>query len=155
MNAEIDTLIAALRRLPDQLAELTAELSTQQLTTVFIPGEWTVAQNVHHVVDSHLNSYIRCKLIITEDRPTLRPYDQDLWAAVPDSGEADINISLALLRSLHERWARFWESLPADAWQRVGLHPESGELTLAMILPMYVAHGEAHLDQIRRTLAAA
>ena len=147
-------LIAELRRLPEQVADLVAGLSDRQLTTAFLDGEWTVAQNVHHLVDSHSNSYIRCKLIATEERPTLRPYDQDAWAALPDGSEADLAVSLAILRALHERWARFWERLPADDWGRVGLHPESGEMTLDSILSSYVDHGAGHLDQIRRTLAA-
>lgn len=147
-------LIEAIRRLPAQLAALVAPLSAEQLTTPYLAGEWTVAQNVHHLLDSHMNSYVRCKLILTEERPTLRPYDQDAWAALPDARGADLADSLAGLRALHARWTRFWEALPEAAWERPGHHPESGEVTLASLLASYAAHGEGHLDQIRRTLAA-
>lgn len=147
-------LIEAIRRLPEQLAELVGGLSPQQLTTHYLAGEWTVAQNVHHLLDSHMNSYVRCKLIMTEDRPALRPYDQDAWADLPDASAADLSYSLAALRGLHARWVRFWEALPEQAWARAGYHPENGDMTLAQILEQYAAHGEGHLDQIRRTLAA-
>ena len=83
-------------------------------------------QNVHHLADSHMNSYIRCKLMATEDHPTLKPYDQDLWAAFPDAQKADISGSMAILKSLHERWVEFFESLPVEAWSRTGFHPSVG-----------------------------
>jgi hypothetical protein len=153
-SAERAALIATVAALPERLAALTAGLSEAELTTHFLEGEWTVAQNVHHLVDSHANSYVRCKLIATEDRPTLKPYDQDAWAALPDAQQADIQVSLAILRGLHRRWVQFWGSLPEDAWERAGLHPESGVVTLERMLRTYADHGEGHLDQIRRTLAA-
>jgi DinB family protein len=147
-------LIDKIRALPDQLAKLTENLSHEQLTTPYLHGEWTVAQNVHHLADSHMNSYIRCKLMATEDHPALKPYDQDRWATFSDAQSAEIAISLALLRSLHTRWVEFWEQLPDDAWARSGFHPESGPITLADQLRIYAAHGEGHIDQINRTLAA-
>jgi DinB superfamily len=154
MSTERADLINALRSLPDQLEALVSGLSPEELTTAYLASEWTVAQNVHHLFDSHANSYIRCKLIATEDRPPLKPYKQDDWAAMPDASEADITVSLALLRGLHTRWARFWEQLPEASWSRSGLHPEYGEMSLDGILRSYVKHGLGHLDQISRTLAA-
>ncbi|MBX0327969.1 DinB family protein [Oscillochloris sp. ZM17-4] len=148
-------LIAKIRSLPDQLESLVAGLSPEQLGGAYLAGEWTVAQNVHHLFDSHANSYIRCRLILTEDSPPLKPYKQDAWAALPDASDPDISVSLRLLRALHARWARFWESLPEDAWARSGVHPEYGTMSLADMLRSYTDHGEAHLDQITRTLAAA
>ena len=121
-QAQIDKV----RALPTLVARLTDGLSATQLTTHYLPDEWTVAQNVHHLVDSHLNSYVRCKLIATEERPTFRPYDQDRWAALPDAAQADIADSLALLRHLHARWVVFWESLSEADWGRTGFHPDSG-----------------------------
>jgi hypothetical protein len=146
--------IAAIAGLPAKLEALVAGLSAEELTTPYLAGEWTVAQNVHHLVDSHANSYIRCKLILTEERPPLKPYDQDAWAALPDGSAAELGDSLAILRGLHARWARFWEQLPEAAWERSGDHPENGPMSLARILQVYAEHGEGHLDQIRRTLAA-
>ncbi len=149
-----ERLIHKFKVLPEQVAALVRGLTTAELTTPYLPGEWTVAQNVHHLVDSHVNSYIRCKLILTEEHPTLKPYNQDDWAALPDARAADVTASLALLRALHSRWVEFWQSLPDEAWPRTGFHPESGTVTLADQLTGYADHGEGHLDQIQRTLAA-
>jgi DinB superfamily len=147
-------LIDKIRRLPAQIEALVSGLSEPQLTTHFLAGEWTVAQNVHHLADSHMNSYIRCKLILTEENPPLKPYDQDAWANLPDAQSADLSTSLALLQQLHARWVTFWETLPDDAWPRIGFHPANGPMTLDDILRSYADHGEAHIDQITRTLAA-
>ncbi len=153
MNGEKE-LIEALRTFPARLSQLVSGLSDEQLTTHYLPNEWTVAQNVHHLADSHINSYIRCKLIATEDHPPLKPYDQDAWAMMVDGQSADLSTSLALLSALHTRWAQFWENLPSADWDRTGYHPENGAMSLRSILPFYVAHGDGHIDQINRTLAA-
>jgi len=148
------TLIDKIRRLPGQIAALVTDLTDAQLISHPLAGEWSVAQNVHHLADSHMNSYIRCKLIATEDHPTLKPYDQDVWATLTDASAPDVAVSLALLAALHSRWVNFWENLPADAWARTGFHPEAGTVTLDDQLRLYAAHGESHIDQITRTLAA-
>ena len=147
-------LIGKIRALPGEVERLVAGLTPEQLTTAYLPGEWTVAQNVHHLVDSHLNSYVRCKLIATEEQPTFRPYDQDLWAVLPDAAQADIADSLAILRHLHARWVVFWEALGEADWTRTGFHPESGVVTLVDQLRLYAEHGEGHLEQMTRTLRA-
>jgi hypothetical protein len=140
--------------LPQQVTELTAELTPKQLTSHFLEGEWSVAQNVHHLADSHLNSYIRLKLILTEENPTIRPYDQDLWAETAEANSPDLTASLTLLRGLHQRWCDLFASLDESQWQRTGIHPESGVITPTSLLMTYAEHGEAHLDQMQRTLAA-
>lgn len=147
-------LIDKIRRLPGQIARLVDGLTDDQLTGHFLAGEWSVAQNVHHLADSHMNSYIRCKLIATEEHPTLKPYDQEIWAELADASGPDVAVSLSLLTALHSRWVVFWENLPADAWSRTGFHPESGDISLDDLLESYAAHGEAHIDQITRTLGA-
>jgi hypothetical protein len=147
-------LIEKIRELPERLREQVSGLTDAQLTTHFLAGEWTVAQNVHHLADSHMNSFIRMRLILTEERPPLKPYDQDRWAELADSGTTALNESLGILEGLHRRWVRLFESLAAADWQRAGLHPEIGEVTIADILRIYAAHGEGHLEQIERTLAA-
>jgi hypothetical protein len=147
--------IEKIRALPDEMADLTAGLTSVQLTTPYLAGEWSVAQNVHHVADSHMNSYIRLKLILAEDHPTLRPYDQDRWAATPEANLPDLGASLTLLAGLHARWATLFEGLSEEQWSRTGFHPENGNVSVEDILRSYAAHGEGHLDQIRRTLAAA
>lgn len=149
-----DELIERVRALPERLERAVAGLSAEQLTTHYLAGEWTVAQNVHHLADSHMNAYIRSRLILTEENPTLKPYDQDRWAELPDARQADLTTSLALLRAIHARWVSFWEALDEGAWERVGYHPADGVVTLGGILRSYADHGEAHLDQIGRTLAA-
>lgn len=153
-DAQRQSCIDQIRQLPSQIADLVRDLTPAQLTARPLPGEWSVAQNVHHLADSHMNSYIRCKLILTEENPTLKPYDQDAWAALPDAQSADIAVSLTLLTQLHQRWVLFWEALPSDAWARTGFHPENGAITLEMQLQLYAAHGLAHVEQIMRTLAA-
>jgi hypothetical protein len=147
--------IDQIRRLPDELAALTSNLSPAQLITQYLAGEWSVAQNVHHVADSHMNSYIRLKLILAEEQPTLRPYDQDVWATTPEANLPDLSASLLLLAGLHARWATLFEGLDDAQWTRTGFHPENGVVSVEDILRSYAAHGIGHLDQIRRTLAAA
>ncbi|NJM09056.1 metal-dependent hydrolase [Candidatus Gracilibacteria bacterium] len=146
--------IEAIRQLPAQIAKLVRDLDHEALSTPFLHGEWTIAQNVHHLFDSHANSYIRCKLIATEEHPPLKPYDQDAWAALPDASVGDVSVSLAGLHALHSRWAYFWETLPDASFARSGLHPERGAITLDFLLRVYAEHGLAHIDQITRTLAA-
>ena len=147
-------LIDKIRRLPGQIAELVEGLTDAQLTTRPLAGEWSVAQNVHHLADSHMNSYIRCKLIATEDHPTLKPYAQEIWAELADASGPEVAVSLALLTALHSRWVVFWEKLPVDAWSRTGFHPVNGNVSLDDLLESYAAHGESHIEQITRTLAA-
>lgn len=146
--------IEKIRSLPTQLEAIVQNLSDADLHTHFIEGEWTVAQNVHHLADSHMNSFIRLKLILTEDNPPLKPYLQEKWAELPDSCNLPVVSSLALLKGLHERWCILLSQLQADDWQRSGLHPEIGAVTPDDLLRIYAGHGEDHIDQIKRTLAA-
>jgi DinB superfamily len=152
--AALQECITKIRRLPQQVADFTAPLTPAQLTTQFLAGEWSVAQNVHHLADSHMNSYIRLKLILTEENPTIRPYDQDAWAMTQEANSPDLHASLTLLRGLHQRWADLFDGLTADEWQRTGRHPESGVITPGTLAKDYAEHGEGHLDQMQRTLAA-
>jgi hypothetical protein len=148
-------MIETIRNFPDDLEALVSGLSEADLHTHYLDGEWTVAQNVHHLADSHMNSVIRLKLALTEDIPTIRPYDQDAWAELPDSHAIPLASSLMILRGLHERWCILWDSLDEAQWQRRYLHPETGrEATLERLLELYDEHCKAHIDQITRTLAA-
>lgn len=147
-------LIEKIRSFPAQLEAQVSALSEAQLTTRFLAGEWTVAQIVHHLADSHVNAFVRVKLILTEDRPTLKPYNQNAWAETAEAGSASIQGALAILRGLHQRWVTLFESLKDADWGRVGVHPEAGEITLDDILTTYANHGEAHLAQINKTLTA-
>lgn len=145
--------IEKIRQLPTQVRELVKNLTDEQLTTPFLKHEWSVAQNVHHLVDSHMNSYIRLKMMLTEDRPTLKPYDQALWAELADY-HMPIETSLKCLEALHERWVVVFESLTYEQWQRPAYHPEVGQIRVDDLLKSYAEHGEGHLDQMRRVLDA-
>lgn len=145
--------INAIRDFPQRVADLVRDLSDEQLTARPIDGEWSVAQNVHHLADSHMNSYVRCKIIATEEQPTLRPYDEAAWGELADAASANVGHSLALLSHLHTRWVDFWCHLRGDDWQRSGYHPGDGRtVTLAEQLQLYVEHGEAHVRQIERAI---
>lgn len=145
--------IERFRRFPDELEALVSGLSEAELRTHFIEGEWTVAQNVHHLADSHMNAFNRLKLMLTEDHPTVRPYDQDAFALLADY-DLPLESSLTLLRGLHAHWCALFESLTEAQWARTGLNPESGETSCERNLIGYSKHCDAHLEQITRTLAA-
>jgi hypothetical protein len=147
-------MINKIRRFPSELEATVKSLTEEQLLTQYIPGEWSVAQNVHHLADSHMNAFIRLKLILTEDNPSLKPYDQDAWAERIDGFDPPIQDSIMILRGLHHRWVALWESLSDAEWGRVGNRPDSTEpVTPETLLKTYSRHGEAHIEQIRKTLA--
>ena len=152
---QIEALIEKIEQFPAQLETAVSGLTSEQLTTPYLEGEWTVAQNVHHLADAHLNGYVRVKLALTEDCPPLKPYDQDKWAVYPDANHVDLETSFQILRGLHQRWGLLFSALSDDEWTRTGNHLEDGIVTVADLLRIYVTHGEAHLDQIQRTLVAS
>lgn len=123
-------------------------LSQAQLDTPYRPGGWTVRQVTHHMPDSHMNAYIRFKLALTEDEPTIKPYEQQLWAELADTKETPLEVSLVLLDSLHDRWVRLLRSLRPDDWDRTFRHPELGLMSLEKTLAMYAWHGKHHVAHI-------
>lgn len=141
--------------LPGLVRTAVAGASSEQLEQPYREGGWNTIQVVHHLADSHMNAYIRCRLIVTEQGPTLKAYDQDAWAVLPDARTGPLETSLAILDGLHARWAAFFEALPESAWERVGYHTENGPMTLSRILESYAAHGEKHLGHIRQGISAA
>lgn len=151
MSPHADAL-RTLREFPDTLKELIEGLTPQELTTPYNAPEWTIAQNVHHLADSHMNSFIRLKLILTEDNPLLKPYRQEAWATLADANHADVEVSLSLLRGLHARWVQIFESLTDEQWARTGIHPEAGTMTPASLAETYADHCRAHLKQIQDVL---
>ncbi len=148
-----EQLIAKIEALPAELRRLVAGASSAQLDRPYRPGGWTSRQVVHHLADSHMHAYIRCRLILLENDPPLKPYDQDAWALLPDAAHGSIEPSLSILDGLHARWTAFFHSVPEDAWPRKGYHPEYGAVTLERLLETYAAHGEKHLNHIRAGLA--
>jgi len=141
--------LAQLARQPGDLRIAVAGLSASQLDTPYRDGGWTVRQVVHHVPDSHVNAYIRHRLTVTEERPTIRGYDEVAWAATSDVVAGDVAVPLALLEALHRRWLDFLQALPESAWQRTFLHGDTGKVwTLAESLALYAWHGRHHVAQI-------
>ncbi len=112
------------------------------------PKDRTVRQVTHHVPDSHLNAYIRTKLALTEDDPTIKPYFEDRWAQLADTQATPVEVSLALLDSLHDRWVRLLRSLQPEDWKRTFRHPELGAMSLEKNLVLYAWHGQHHVAHI-------
>jgi hypothetical protein len=142
-RAAIDDIAA----LPTTMRRAVGGLSDAQLDTPYRPGGWTVRQVVHHVADSHMNGYIRLKLGLTEENPTIKPYAQDKWAELPDS-RLPIGPSLAILDAVHERWTVLWRALTAPQFERTFTHPELGPLTLDIHLHLYAWHSRHHVAHI-------
>jgi uncharacterized damage-inducible protein DinB len=141
---------------PANVRAAVKSLSEAQLDTPYRPGGWTVRQVVHHVPDSHLNSYVRFKLALTEDEPTIKPYAEDRWADLADTNTTPIAVSLTLLDSLHERWVQLLRSLSPEEWKRTFRHPELGAMTLEKTLALYAWHGRhhvAHVTQRRKRMS--
>ncbi|MDP9200701.1 MAG: putative metal-dependent hydrolase [Gemmatimonadota bacterium] len=148
-EAERPKLIAQIAETPGALRSAVAGLSRDQLETRYRPGGWTVKQVVHHVPDSHLNAYIRFKLALTEDEPTIKPYDEATWAELPDSQKVPIDVSLDLLDSLHVRWVTLLRSMAAVDFRRALRHPEYDRvITLDQLLALYAWHGRHHVAHI-------
>ena len=139
--------IAVLRELPDRLSEAVDALDEGQLDTPYREGGWTVRQVVHHVADSHLNSYVRFKLALTEEEPTIKPYDEGAWANLPDS-RSPVDVSLTLTWALHERWVTLLESMHEKDFQKKFVHPERGVQDLATALALYDWHSRHHTAHI-------
>jgi hypothetical protein len=133
---------------PGQLRAAVSGLTDAQLDTSYRPGGWTVRQVVHHLPDSHINSYCRFRLALTEDTPIIKPYDEGLWAGLPDASKAPVELSLALLEYLHQRWVVLLESLTEAEWGRRFRHPELGERTLRGTAGAYAWHGRHHVAHI-------
>ncbi|MDF7811069.1 YfiT family bacillithiol transferase [Hymenobacter sp. YC55] len=141
--------IAHIALLPDQVRAAVTGLSAAQLDTPYRPGGWTVRQVIHHLPDSHLNSYTRFRLALTEENPTVRPYDEQAWAELPDIAVTPPAVSLAMLESLHIRWTILLRNLSAGQWQRTFYHPGTQrDFTLDEALVMYSWHGRHHLAHI-------
>ena len=133
---------------PARLRAAVAGLTAEQLDTPYRDGGWTVRQVVHHVPESHMNSYIRFKLAVTEDEPTIKPYFEDRWAQLDDANQAPIELSLDLLQTLHGRWVWFLRSLKDADFQRTFLHPELGSVSLDKNVALYAWHGRHHVAHI-------
>lgn len=139
--------IAILSELPEQLRNAVDGLDSTQLNTPYREGGWTVRQVVHHIADSHMNAFIRVRLALTEDWPTIKPYDEAAWAKLSDAA-APVEWSLELVESLHARWVMMLQSLNEQQWQRGYRHPESGPATVERVTLLYAWHSRHHVAHI-------
>jgi hypothetical protein len=144
----LSQFILAISALPARVREAVETLTAQQLDTPYREGGWTVRQVVHHLPDSHLNGYTRHKLALTEENPTIRPYNETAWAELNDGKHGDVAISLALLEALHKRWVLLLLSLSEEQLARTFVHPVNGSYTIRQHIGLYAWHGEHHLAHI-------
>jgi uncharacterized damage-inducible protein DinB len=141
-------LIHALAALPAQLAAAVSGLDDVQLDTRYRPEGWTARQVVHHIMDSHVNGYVRFKLGALETNPTIKPYDEKTWAETVDGRTAPILITLSVIAGVHQRWVLFLQSLQFSDFSRTIVHPERGTMTLDELLQLYAWHGRHHTAQV-------
>jgi len=145
---QLKQFISDIEQAPSQLRAALTGLSEPQLETPYRPGGWTVRQVAHHVPESHMNAYVRMKLALTEDNPTIKPYDEARWAETPEVGRTPIEVSLTMLEALHERWVTLLKALGPAEFARAFMHPESGPWTLGKYLALYSWHGKHHVAHI-------
>lgn len=145
---EREELIGRIRALPTALRVALEGLGEAQLDTPYREGGWSPRQIAHHIADSHMNAFIRVKLAVTEDRPTIKPYDQGAWAQGADVSGVPVEASLSIVLGLHDRWARLLESLSVEQLGRRMMHPEIGEITIDFLIELYAWHGRHHVRQI-------
>ena len=149
--------ITSIAVLPRQLQEIVRDMSEEDLASRYRAGGWTVRQVIHHIADSHINSYCRYRLALTEDDPVIKPYNEAAWAELPDASRAPLDISLNLINALHTRWVTLLKSMDDAAFQRTFRYPGGESRTLNEITGLYAWHGRHHLAHIRlaRGLAAS
>lgn len=149
-------LINDIRMLPQSLEFAIQNLDEHQLQTPYRPGGWTVHQLIHHIADSHINAYIRFKLGLTEENPTVKPYNQEAWADLSDTKKLPVNISITLLHALHVRWCEMLDDIAENQWYRTVYHPERKvEITLWELLKSYAWHSRhhnAHILKLRQRM---
>ena len=149
------TFIDDIEQTPAALRAAVQDLSPQQIETAYRDGGWTVRQVTHHVPESHMNAYIRFKLALTEEAPTIKPYMEDRWAKLSDVQATPLEVSLTLLDSLHNRWVYLLRSLEPQDWKRTFNHPELGLMPLDKNLALYAWHGRhhvAHITELRKKM---
>ena len=147
-TSERNEWIQKIQQLPLKLETAVKGLNDTQLDTPTGEGKWTSRQIAHHIADANINAYSRMKLIVTEEKPILKPYNQDQWASLADCKNGRLESTLMLIKGLHERWVMFLNSLPETSWTREGIHLENGKVTLEDVLKIYSKHGETHMQQI-------
>lgn len=147
LASHITGWIDDIKKFPSNLVKEISTFSDSQLDTPYRKNGWSIRQLVHHVADSHTNAFIRFKLALTEDRPTIKPYFQDLWAELGDSTLA-VAPSLQIIEGIHHRWSYLLKNLKSDDFERELIHPESGKVILKSMIGHYAWHGKHHLAHI-------
>ncbi|MBK9327889.1 MAG: putative metal-dependent hydrolase [Sphingobacteriales bacterium] len=149
----INKLIQDIRVLPEHLKAVTKKINKKKkLQYSYRDGAWTIEQIIHHLADSHMNALIRFKLALTENNPTIKPYDQDLWVETADA-QLPIRVSVRLLKSIHAKWVSLLENMDNNDWKRTFYHPEYKRAsTLEQTLALYAWHGKHHVAQIEVAL---
>ncbi len=148
-EAQREEWLKAIKELPANLKKALEGLSEAQLKTPYRDGGWTVVQLTHHIADSHANAYIRFKLGLTEDNPTIKPYEEKEWALLADNDAVPISVSVTLLEALHTRWSAVLATITTEQWNRTVVHPEHGrQMTLWFLLGMYAWHSLHHVAHI-------
>jgi hypothetical protein len=151
--AQVSDWINEIELLPVRLKDLTENLTSKELAWRYRPGGWTIQQVVHHIADSHLNSFIRYKLTLTEAIPTIKPYFEERWAELPDSTRVPISASIKILEGLHARWIHLLRALNMEDLKKTFIHPARGrQITLGENLTLYAWHSNHHLAHIRQAL---
>lgn len=142
--------LQALAALPSWLDVVVQNLDAAQLEMPYRPGGWNTNQVIHHLADSHMNAFVRLKLMLTEDTPTVKPYEEARWAETPEIRSVPVNVSITFLHALHRRWTDLLERIPDEAWERSYFHPEhQREVPLWEMTAMYAWHGRHHMEQLR------
>lgn len=145
--------VAAIAALPANMRNAVNGLTDAQLATPYRDGGWTVRQVVHHVADSHMNAYIRLRFALTQNKPTIMPYDEATWATLADAKDGPIDMSLSLLDGLHARWTMLLRALSPAQFGRPWIHPEHGERTVDWLVELYAWHSRhhvAHITELRK-----
>ena len=150
---QISIWINEIKTIPKMIRERCSHLDDNQLDTPYRPGGWTLRQVVHHVAESHMNSLIRFKWTLTEDKPIIKAYHEDRWSELDDSKLAPIDNSLNLIDALHHKWVLILNAMTFEDFSRTFIHPElKKEISLAWTLGMYVWHGNHHYEHINQTM---
>ncbi len=153
-QTQIQSWINSLENFPQQLIEVTSKLTEAQLDVHYRPGGWTVRQVIHHVADSHINAYMRIKLTLTEENPIVRPYNEEVWAELPEAKNGDIEMSIAIIKAIHHRLVITLLALDLADFDRKYIHPAANQqLTLSYLVGNYAWHGQHHLAHILLALS--
>jgi len=147
-ESQLKQFISEIEQTPARLRAALAGLTEPQLETPYRPSGWTVRQVAHHLPESHMNAYVRMKMALTEDNPTIKPYDEARWAETPDVRNTPVAVSLTLLESLHQRWVVLLKALGPTDFARTFVHPESGSWTIGRYVAPYAWHGKHHVGHI-------